>query len=174
MHRMHADSSRTKVLTDAIPNTLYNPPSGQSQRHQTGPISIETAKANSATTMKVGWKNPSRILMSATHIYGNSRNQSASCTETMVSQPKKSSASRYLNPIAVLSSHRGGRKLPLPIIFRPRAAANSHTVPTGQTHPQNPRLKRSERAIAARMITRPAGRSVSHPPPFSHAMKLVK
>ena len=45
---------------------------------------------------------------------------------------------------------------------------------TGHSHPQKPRLKTRDTASAPTMITRPAGRRMSQPPPRTHAKKLVK
>ncbi len=47
-------------------------------------------------------------------------------------------------------------------------------MPSGQIHPQKPRLKNRDTASAPMMMTSPAGSSVSHPPPRTMPKKLVK
>src|SRR5512135_3437434 len=76
------------------------------------------------------------ILMSATRLYGESRNSasSAGVMRKKIAQTKNAS-SRYFSERSGRSSQRGRLKLRRKI-FRPSASSISEIVPTGQSHEQ--------------------------------------
>jgi len=91
---MQFSSLRRITKGDAIPMTLYQPPSGQSHRHHTDPKSIESTNARRNSSANVRLAKPEMILISATHMYWYWRKPTASSSETSIRKRRSSAEIR--------------------------------------------------------------------------------